>query len=569
MLKLDLRLFLERWSVWLLTDARIGWLGGFCLAVTLVGGLAGATVSRAAVLCEVTTGSVAVASVVGDRENSDQAPDERLAEKLAEIDRLIESVRADWEVPGLSVAIVRGDQLLLAKGYGVRTLGGQEPVDADTQFVIASNSKAFVTAALSILVSEGKLQWEDRARDYLPEWVLHDEVATREITIRDLVSHRSGLGTFSGDLLWYGTRYSPAEMLARLRHLPPVTTFRNRYGYQNLMFIAAGQIVERVSGQPCAAFVQERILNPLGMTRTTTSVTAFDDNVATPHNASFGGTLRALPHGNVDNCWGACGLNASAGDLSRWLRLQLGRGEWAGQRVLAADQVWEMWQPSIALPVSEEAARFNPTRQFSAYGLGWAISSYQGRRVIGHGGGLDGMISQTAFMPEEGWGVVVLTNSESPVSTLLRDSIFDILLEVPDRRDWNQAYRQRMEKRRVQKQAAEERRRASRIEDAPPTLALAEYGGTYRCPLYGDVQVEMVEGNLVLRLGPAPDFVADLRHWHYNCFELKWRSSVTYDFPAGWINFTIDAGGKPERLEIDQPNDDFWFYELNLRRVGP
>jgi len=237
--------------------------------------------------------------------------------------------------------------------------------------------------------------------------------------------------------------------------------------------------------------------------------------------------------------------------------------------VLAADQVWEMWQPSIALPVSEEAARFNPTRQFSAYGLGWAISSYQGRRVIGHGGGLDGMISQTAFMPEEGWGVVVLTNSESPVSTVLRDSIFDRLLEVPDRRDWNQAYRQRMETRRVQKQAAEERRRASRIENAPPTLPLADYCGTYRCPLYGDVVVEMVDGELVLRLGPAPDFVADLRPWHYNCFELKWRSSVSYDFPAGWINFTIDAGGKPERLEIDQPNDDFWFYELNLRRVGP
>ncbi len=567
MLTLDLRLFLERWSVWLLTDSRVGRLGGFCLALTLAGGLAGAAVSRAAVRCEDATGSVAVASVVGDGGNSDQAPDERLAEQLAEIDRLIESVRADWEVPGLSVAIVRGDQLVLAKGYGVRTLGGQEPVDADTQFVIASNSKAFVTAALSILVSEGKLRWEDRARDYLPEWVLHDEVATREMTIRDLVSHRSGLGTFSGDLLWYGTRYSPAEMLARLRHLPPVTTFRNRYGYQNLMFIAAGQIVERVSGQSCAAFVQERILNPLEMTRTTTSVTAFDDNVATPHNTS-GGTLRALPHGNVDNCWGACGLNASAGDLSRWLRLQLGRGELEGRRVLAADQVWEMWQPSIALPVSEEAARFNPTRQFSAYGLGWAISSYQGRRVIGHGGGLDGMISQTAFMPEEGLGVVVLTNSESPVSTILRDSIFDILLEVPDRRDWSQAYRQRAETRRVQKQVAEERRLASRIEDAPPTLALAEYCGTYRCPLYGDVVVEMVEGDLVLRLGPAPDFVADLRHWHYNCFELKWRPSVTYDFPPGSINFTIDAAGKPERLEIDQPNDDFWFYELNLHRVG-
>ena len=513
----------------------------------------------------VTSAATGVATIESPAAASVDGP--RWVDQLAEIERLIETVRVDWEVPGLAVAIVRGDQLLLAKGYGVRTLGGQDPVDADTQFVIASNSKAFVTAALSILVSEGKLKWEDRARDYLPELILHDDVATREITIRDLVSHRSGLGTFSGDLLWYGTRYSPAEILSRVRHLPPVTTFRNRYGYQNLMFIAAGQIVERVSGQSCAAFVQQRILDPLGMTRTTTSVTAFDDNVATPHNAS-GGTLRPLPHGNVDNCWGACGLNASAGDLSRWLRLQLARGTWDGQPVLAADQVWEMWQPSIALPVSEEAARFNPTRQFSAYGLGWAISSYHGRRVIGHGGGLDGMISQTAFLPEEGWGVVVLTNSESPVSTILRDSILDIVLEVPERRDWNQAYRQRLDARRAQQQAAEQQRQANRLANAPPTLPLADYCGTYRCPMYGDVVVEQVDGKLVLRLGPAPYFVADLSHWQFNCFELRWRPSVTYNFPPGSINFTINAAGKPERLEIDQPNDDFWFYELNLRRVG-
>ncbi|MBL8890813.1 MAG: serine hydrolase [Planctomycetaceae bacterium] len=489
-----------------------------------------------------------------------------LAEQLQQIDRLAESVRADWHVPGLSVAIVKDGELLFSKGYGVRELGSAAPVDADTLFVIASNSKAFVTASISILVSEGKLKWDDRAADYLPELRLNDPLATNEITIRDLVSHRSGLGTFSGDLLWYGTNYSRAEILHRVRHLKPVSSFRNQYGYQNLMFIAAGQIVERVSGQSCSDFVQQRILEPIGMKRTTTSIRDFDENVASPHNES-GGSLRVLPHDDMDNCWGACGLNSSANDLSRWLRLQLARGEFAGHRILDREQVWQMWQPSIAMTVSEESMKFNPSRYFSAYGLGWGISSYQGRRVIGHGGGLDGMISQTAMMPEENLGVVVLTNSESPVSTILRDSIFDILLDTPDKQDWNAAYQQRYAQRQAEAQQQRAKWEAEKISNAPHSLPIEKYCGTYRCPLYGDVTIELENGGLVLKMVPAPDFVADLVHRHYNCFELRWRPTVTYNYPIGSVNFTIDGRGESSKLAIDQPNDDFWFYELDLRRV--
>ncbi|MBL8856614.1 MAG: serine hydrolase [Planctomycetaceae bacterium] len=489
-----------------------------------------------------------------------------IEEKLEQIDQLTESVRNDWQVPGLSLAIVKDGEILFSKGYGVRKLGETAPVDADTLFVIASNSKAFVTAAISILVAEGKLKWDDRAADYLPELRLFDTLATQEITIRDLVSHRSGLGTFSGDLLWYGTTYTPQEILHRVRHLKPVSSFRNQYGYQNLMFIAAGQIVERVSGQPCAEFVQQRLLTPLGMERTTTSIRDFKDNVSSPHNES-GGTLRVLPHGNMDNCWGACGLNSSANDLSRWLRLQLARGEFNGQKILDSAQVWQMWQPSIAMPISEEAARFNPTRHYSAYGLGWGISNYQGRRVIGHGGGLDGMISQTAMMPEENLGIVVLTNSESPVSTILRDSIFDILLDVAEKKDWNAAYKQRYAERKSAQENERSKWDADRLPNAPPTLPLEKYCGTYRCPLYGDVTISLENENLVLRMAPAPDFVADLTHRHYNCFELKWRPSVTYNYPVGSVNFVIDGLGISEQLVIDQPNDDFWFYELDLHRV--
>jgi CubicO group peptidase (beta-lactamase class C family) len=498
--------------------------------------------------------------------------------KRQAIEDLAQDVMTQWNVPGMAIAIVEREQVLMAQGFGVRRLGQPERVDQDTLFAIASNSKAFVAAGLAILVSEGKLKWDDRATDHLPELRLYDPVATQEITVRDLVSHRSGLGTFSGDLLWYGTTYQPQEILRRARFLKPTHGFRDQYGYQNLMFIAAGQIVERVSGQPCDQFVRQRILVPLQMKRTTTSVRDFEQNVASPHNESGGqstvaddpavSTLRVLPHGNVDNCWGACGLNSSAADLSRWLQLQLGQGTLAEASILSSQQIWEMWQPNISLKLSPSAMRANPTRQYSAYGLGWFLWNYQGRRVIGHGGGLDGMISQTAFLPEDNLGIVVLTNSESPVATILRDSVLDILLEVDRPTDWNGFYRERYQTRKAELAKADQEWQAARIPGAPPTRRLDDYCGTYRCPMYGDVQISQEEQRLVMRLVPAPDFVADLEHWHYNCFQLKWRPSVSYNFPRGHVNFTINARGESDRMVIDQPNDDFWFYELDLRRVS-
>ena len=344
------------------------------------------------------------------------------------LDAYARQVQADWHVPGLAIAVVQNDSVAFARGYGVRRLGETEPVDADTLFAIASNSKAFTTAALAILVDEGKLNWDDRVRKHLPEFALYDPFVSDEMTVRDLVCHRSGLDTFSGDLLWYETGYTAEEILRRARQLNPTSSFRSKYGYQNLMYIAAGQVIERVSGKTWAAFVDERILTPLGMERTTTSVRDFQDNVASPHNNSGAGgsaddspdsPLRPLPHGNVDNCWVRCGLNASVNDLARWMRLQLGRGTIDGKQIFSREQSWEMWQPQIMLPVSESQATDVPSRHFRAYGLGWVLFDYQGVKVLNHGGGLDGMISQTAIVPERNLGVVVLTNSESPASTIL------------------------------------------------------------------------------------------------------------------------------------------------------
>lgn len=485
----------------------------------------------------------------------------------AKIEALAEKVRTEWNVPGLAVAVVSSDMSVWSQGFGTRRLGQTDPVDADTLFAIASNTKAFVTASLAVLVEQGKLRWDDPVADYLPELKLSDPVATQQLTVRDLVCHRSGLGTFSGDLLWYETTYSPAEILQRARHLRPVAGFRSSYGYQNLMFIAAGQVVQRVSGMPCSEFVRRHFLVPLGMQRTTTSVSQFgDDNVAMPHNAS-GGTLRALPHGDVDNSWGACGLNSSVSDLSRWIKMHLNRGTVDEQTLIPPARQWEMWQPYIFNSVSEESMRINPSRHFLGYGLGWVLWDFHGRKLVGHSGGLDGMISQIAMVPEERLGVVVLTNSESPVATILRDSILEILLEVEKPTDWHAFYRQRHLQGEQAAVARDQQIDAARIVNAPPTLPLSDYCGNYRCPMYGEVAVELVDGKLVMKMIPSPNLVADLEPWHYNCFEIRWRPSVKYNFPRGFVNFTIDARGQTHQLKIDQPNDDFWFYELNLSRV--
>jgi Beta-lactamase class C and other penicillin binding proteins len=486
--------------------------------------------------------------------------------KLAEIDAYAEKVRQEWSVPGLAVAIVKDDKVIFAKGYGVRELGKPEKVDENTLFAIASNSKAFTTAALAILIDEKKIGgWDDKVSKYLPEFEMYDAYVTRELTIRDLVTHRSGLDTFSGDLLWYETTYTQDEILRRVRHLKPASSFRSRYGYQNLMFIAAGEIVERVSGKSWSEFVRERILNPLGMTRTTTSVKDLKDNYSMPHNES-GGSLRVLHLGNVDGAAPAAGLNSSVREIANWLRLQLGRGTFEGKQIFSRERSAEMWSAVTPLAVNPFPDKDAPTKLFSAVGMGWFLSDYRGRKIVSHGGGLDGMISQTAMMPEENLGLVVLTNSETSVSTILRDKIFDVFLDAP-KVDWS-AQRLEAAKQRKQREAeADKKIVESRVPNTKPSLALKDYAGTYSSPLYGDVIITEENGKLVLRLAPAPNLVADLEHWHYDTFLIRWRPSVAYNFPRGFVVFTLDKTGKTDELKIEQPNSDFWFYELELKRT--
>jgi CubicO group peptidase (beta-lactamase class C family) len=489
-----------------------------------------------------------------------------LDDKLKEVDAYANTVMSTWpDSIGMAVAIVKDDKVVFQKGYGVRELGKSDKVDENTLFAIASNTKAFTVASLAILVDEGKINWNDKVSKYLPDFQMYDPWVTNELTLRDIVSHRVGLDTFSGDLLWYDTTYTTDEMLRRVRYLKPVSSFRSRYGYQNLMYIAAGRVIEKVSGKPWAQFVRERILTPLGMDRTTTSVRDMKDNFAMPHNAS-GGKLRALPVGFLDEAIGAVRLNSSVADLSRWIRLQLGRGTFEGKKIFSREQSWQMWSPNTLQPISENSWKDNPTRHFSAYAMGWGTYDYYGRKVVNHSGGLDGMLSYTVLIPEDNVGFVVLTNNESPAFRVMMAKIRDVLVDAPKKDLIEIAKKQLADGDAAQKEA-DRKIDAARAANTKPSLSLDGYTGTYRSPMYGDVTIANEEGHLVMRLAPAPNFVADLEHWQLDTFQIHWRPTVHYNFPRGFATFTIDRDAKTDQLIIDQPNNDFWFYELELHRT--
>lgn len=490
-----------------------------------------------------------------------------LEAKLKEIDEYAAKAGQEWRVPGFAIAIVKDDKVVLAKGYGVRELGKPEVVDKDTLFAIASNSKAFTAAALATLVDDGKLKWDDPVTKYIPWFQLYDPWVSREMTVRDLLSHRSGLATFGGDLLWYESSYSRNEIIRRIRFLKPTTSFRSRYGYQNIMFLTAGEIVPVITGKSWDDYVREKFFTPLGMSRTTTSYKKLlaTANIATPHN-EVDGKIRVIRYGNADNVGGAAAVNSSVGDLAQWLRLQLGRGIWDGKKIFSAAQSREMWNPNtIVSGTTEQGEKFNPTVHFNLYGLGWGLNDYQGRKVVSHGGGLDGMVSRVAMMPEENLGLVILTNSESVFSTVLSAKIFDVFLGVP-KRDWSADYLARVKRGEEAGKAAALKVEQSRVPNTEPSGPLLWFTGTYSGALYGDATVTEENGKLVVRLLSSPNFVGDLEHWHFDTFSIKWRSSIVYPFGRGFVRFALNAVDEVSQMKIDIPNPDFDFTELEFKK---
>jgi CubicO group peptidase (beta-lactamase class C family) len=468
----------------------------------------------------------------------------RSSDPLRDLDVLLERARTEAAIPGLALAIVRNDSIIYARGFGVREQGGNERVDEHTLFAIGSNSKAFTAAVVGKLVEEGRMRWDDPVTAHLPEFRLFDPYVTREITMRDVLSHRSGLGR-RGDMIWYATPFDRAEVIRRVRHLEPNSSFRSEFGYQNIMFIAAGEAAARAGGRSWDELVTSWLLQPLGMHRSNTSVRdlARAGNVATPHTMRDG---RVVPIAwrNIDNAGPAGSINSSVADMTQWVRMLLAGGELDGRRILDEATVRELQVPHTITGSGIDS--LFPMRHFSAYGLGFGLSDYYGRKLLMHSGGIDGMLSTVALLPEERVGIVLLTNSDahSVYSALPFDIIDRLIGERP--RDLTSRAIATDAAQRAAAAEAERRRAAERVSGTRPSLALGDYVGPYESPLYGTLDISLESGQLVARRYDT--LRAPLEHWHYNTFRATWSDAA---FGTTLITFALDADGTAATLEIE------------------
>ena len=458
-------------------------------------------------------------------------------------DRYVAQAMAAWETPGLSIAVVKDGKVVMAKGYGVRKLGESTPVDAATVFATGSISKTFTAAAVAALIARDRMNWDDRVIDHLPGFRLYDPYVTREIRIRDLLCHRSGLPP--GEMLWYYSTFDRREILRRLQYLEPETGFRSRFGYQNLMFVAAGEAVAAASGMSWDTFVAETFFRPLGMTSTSTTVDALGGDVATPH-ASVDGKIQPIAWLNVDNIAPAGGVNSSAADLAKWMLFRLSDGVNGDDPVLRPADVAEMRTPQTIIPVTASRQTAIPETLFRAYGLGWFLEDYRGVHLVYHGGRIDGMSARLTLVPEKQLGIAILTNrGQSDLPNALSYRLLDAYLGAPPR-DWS-ADMLRLAEERTEKRAEERKALlAQQVPDTKPSLPLPRYAGAYESTLYGPLDVSF-DGK-ALTLTRNAEVIASLSHFNYDTFLATFTSPALRD---RLVTFELDKLGHVAALELE------------------
>ncbi|MFO7977489.1 MAG: serine hydrolase [Bacteroidales bacterium] len=484
---------------------------------------------------------------------------------LEKLDAWYQQVLQDWDLPAMSIGIVKDGKLIFSKGYGVLEQGHDQPANAATLYSIASNSKAFTSAVIAMLVQEGKLSWDDKVKDLLPYFEVYDPWVSTQVTIRDLLSHRVGLGTFSGDVIWYKSDLTGEEIVRRIRHLPPAYDFRAGYGYSNLMYITAGEVIRTVTGKSWEENVQERILAPLGMDRSIVKLSDLEakGNFATPHARH---QQQNIPIEWVDweNVAATGGLITSVEDMAQWMIFNMNQGIHEDDTLLTAQSRNTLWNVHNSYMVSRTRDNdFN--RHFNGYGLGWGLSDYHGRLSVGHTGGYDGMISEVRLLPEENLGVVVLTNGVmSPIGAITNYTLETFLGIEP--RDWSQQMLPRA-LRNQQENARITAIRDARQEGTQPTKAVEAYAGTYHSDIYGNIYVTQEGNQLRLSFEHSPTLTASLKHWHHDVWEIQWDDTQAW-FGFGTLQFNLNNKLNITGMDFDVPNNDIFFHELNPVKVN-
>ena len=496
--------------------------------------------------------------------------------KEAEIDAFVRKVMAQFEVPGLSLSIVKDGKPVLAKGYGASSLETGAKVDDHTLFGIASNTKAFTATALGMLEEEGLLGWDEPVIDYLPSFRMSDPFVTEEMTIRDLLVHRSGLGLGAGDLMWWPpSDYDRKEIVRRLRYLPLETSFRSAYAYDNVLYSVAGEVIEAISGQTWEDFVQERILDRIGMTESNVlhSAAGHGANSATPH-APVDGVVKVISAFASDNTNPAGGINANAVDIAKWMIVQLDSGRVSldtqsdPSRLFSRRTTQELWSIVTPKPISEPPSYLKATRtNFYGYGLGFNVQDYRGRKMVTHTGGLPGFVSRIAMIPDTKLGIAVFTNQESGYAfNAIVNYILDAYLEAQDT-DWLEAYTISANASAAWVAAIEAQSAGSRNAESKPSLPLPDYAATYTDVWYGDVAVMENEGTLRMQFTHTPSLVGNLEHWQYDTFLVRWDDRELR--ADAFITFTLGPDGRIEsaKMAAASPLVDFSydFEDLLLR----
>jgi CubicO group peptidase (beta-lactamase class C family) len=471
-----------------------------------------------------------------------------------DLDRYVTQALAAWKVPGAAIAIVKDGQVVLARGFGVRTFGRTERVDEHTSFAIASLSKGFTAAALGLLVEEGRLGWDDPVVRHWSGFAVADATVTRELTVRDLLAHRSGLAPES-DALWTYAGYDRAEILARLRFLGQSAGLRASFSYQNVLYLVAGEVLAARTGQRWEEFIATRLFAPLDMrsTSATGQPIAGNSNVAQPHSdAGDPPQARPIAAEGSSSVAPAAAIHSSAADLSHWLLMLLGRGSYAGRRVLQPATVDALFTPQMLIDFEPALKALYPESHFQAYGLGWVVQDYRGRLVVWNTGGLHGMACSAALIPEERLGVVVLTNG--PRISLPEALVFRVLDGYlgasPPAKDWSGLRLKASLARRARLAQAERTAEKARMQGTRPTLPLERYAGVYEQPLLGAVTITpQAAGDRRITLQVGHGLVGDLSHWHYDTFRITWRNPL---FGTALATFALDPSGAPSRLLIEE-----------------
>lgn len=492
-----------------------------------------------------------------------------------QIDSLTELVLKTFNVPGIAVGVVKDGKLIHAKGYGVANLTTGKKVDENTLFGVASNSKAMTAAVLGQLVDEGKIKWDDRVTDYIPEFKMYDPYVTDAFTIRDLLTHRSGLGLGAGDLMMFpdGSNFTKKDIIHNLRYLKPVSAFRTKYDYDNNLYIVAGEVAERASGIKWEDLVEQRIMKPLGMQKSAASLYRLKDNsnAVRPH-APVNGKLQVLDIDWSESANAAGGIWSNVTDWSKWVITQMNHGKYGEglqNKIFSAEVHEETWTPQTVIKAGT-AAPYNT--HFAAYGLGWFLSDVKGYKQVTHTGGLAGMVTQVVMFPELQLGIIVFTNQQSGAAfNAISRSIQDSYLGVSGY-DWVKIMKERVDKGEAEaKKIGEdvEKDMQTQLSKAGGKFNFQPYLGTFRDVWFGDIEISMKNGKAWLDCKRSPKLSGEVLPYKGNSLIVRWADR-TLDADA-YLMFTTDMDGKLSGLTMKaiSPLTDFSFdfHDLDLKRI--